>query len=34
VVVLDEQGRKLDTASFPATPRGYRESHPVGHRLR
>jgi len=25
VVVLDEQGRKLDTATFPATPRGYRE---------
>jgi len=23
--VLDEQGRKLDTATFPATPRGYRE---------
>ena len=25
VVVLDEQGRKLDTATFVATPRGYRE---------
>ena len=25
VVVLDELGRKLDTETFPATPRGYRE---------
>lgn len=25
VVVLDELGRKLDTATFAATPRGYRE---------
>jgi transposase len=25
VVVLDEQGRKLDTATFAATPRGYRD---------
>ena len=25
VVVLDEHGRKLDTATFVATPRGYRE---------
>jgi transposase len=24
-VVLDELGRKLDTATFPATPRGYRD---------
>jgi len=25
VVVLDELGRKLDMATFAATPRGYRE---------
>ena len=33
VVVLDEQGRKLDTATFAATPRLPR-AHPLGHRLR